>query len=265
MNIHDFQKMKNNHQKITMVTCYDHWSAQIIAKSNIDGILIGDSLAMIMYGHAHTLPATVDLMATHIEAVSKGAPNKFILGDMPFCSYRKGLVESMNAVEKIMRAGAQAIKLEGAEGNLELIQHLVHSGVPVMGHLGLTLQSIHTMGGFKIQGKNPQAAEKIKLQAKQLEDAGCFAVLLECMPAAVAKTITDSLNVPTIGIGAGPFTSGQILVLQDMLGMNENFKPKFLKNYLNGTELIQTALNNYDQDVKSSHFPNIEEHCYADH
>lgn len=264
MNIHDFQKMKNNNQKITMVTSYDHWSAQIINNSQIDGILIGDSLAMVMYGHAYTIPATVDLMATHIAAVAKGAPNKFILGDMPFCSYRKGLVETMNAVEKIIRAGAQAIKLEGAEGNLELIHHIVHSGVPVMGHLGLSLQSIHTMGGFKIQGKNPQAAEKIKLHAKQLQDAGCFALLLECMPAELAKNITHSLDIPTIGIGAGPHTSGQILVLQDMLGMNEAFNPKFLKKYLNGTELIQAALNQYNQDVKSAVYPDLEQHCYAD-
>ncbi|HEV2524205.1 MAG TPA: 3-methyl-2-oxobutanoate hydroxymethyltransferase, partial [Gammaproteobacteria bacterium] len=220
MNIHDFQKMKLNNHKITMVTCYDHWSAQIISKSQIDSILVGDSLAMTMYGHATTLPATVNLMAKHIEAVAKGAPNKFIVGDMPFCSYRKGLAESMKAVEKIMRAGAQAIKLEGAEGNLDLIQHIVQSGIPVMGHIGLTPQSIHTLGGFKVQGKNQTAAEKIKLHAKQLEDAGCFAVVLECMPTTVAQQITDSLNIPTIGIGAGPYTSGQILVLQDMLGMN---------------------------------------------
>ncbi|MDX2165152.1 MAG: 3-methyl-2-oxobutanoate hydroxymethyltransferase [Gammaproteobacteria bacterium] len=264
MNIHDFQKMKAANQKITMVTCYDHWSAQIIAKSNIDCILVGDSIAMVMYGHANTLPATVELMAQHIAAVAKGAPNKFIIGDMPFCSNRKGLVETMNAVEKIIRAGAHAIKIEGADGNLELIQHIVTSGIPVMGHLGLTLQSIHSLGGFKIQGKNQQAAEKIKLDAKLLEEAGCFSLVLECMPTEVAKNITDSLHIPTIGIGAGPYTSGQVLVLQDMLGMNENFKPRFLKNYLNGTALIQTALNHYDQEVKSSAFPNLEEHCYAD-
>jgi 3-methyl-2-oxobutanoate hydroxymethyltransferase len=263
MNIHDFQKMKNNHQKITMVTCYDHWSAQIIAKSNIDCILVGDSIAMVMYGHANTLPATVSLMAKHIEAVVKGAPNKFIIGDMPFCSYRKGLVESMKAVETFIRAGAHAIKLEGAE-DLELIEHIVKSGIPVMGHLGLTLHTIHTMGGFKVQGKNQAAAEKIKTQAKQLQDAGCFSLVLECVPAELGKIITTSLDIPTIGIGAGPHTSGQVLVLQDLLGMNETFKPKFLKTYLNGFELIQQALNNYDQEVKSNHFPNIEEHCYAD-
>lgn len=264
MNIHDFQHMKNQHKKITMVTSYDHWSAQIISKSNIDCILVGDSIAMVMYGHANTLPATVDTMTKHIEAVVKGAPNKFIIGDMPFCSYRKGLVESMNAVEKFLRAGAHAIKLEGSEGNLDLIKHIVESGIPVMGHIGLTLQSIHHLGGFKVQGKNQAAAEKILLQAKQLQDAGCFSIVLECMPAELAKKITHSMNIPTIGIGAGPHTSGQVLVLQDLLGMNETFKPKFLKNYLNGFELIQTALNNYDHDVKSHHFPNITEHCYAE-
>jgi 3-methyl-2-oxobutanoate hydroxymethyltransferase len=264
MNIHDFQHMQQQNKKITMVTCYDHWSAQIISKSQIDCILVGDSIAMVMYGHPNTIPATIEIMTKHIEAVVKGAPNKFIVGDMPFCSYRKGLVESMNAVEKFIQAGAQAIKLEGSEGNLELIHHIVQSGIPVMGHIGLTLQSIHHLGGFKVQGKNQASAEKIKLQAQQLQDAGCFSMVLECMPAELARSITDSLNIPTIGIGAGPHTSGQVLVLQDLLGMNETFKPKFLKNYLNGFELVQTALNNYDNDVKSSVFPDIAENCYAD-
>lgn len=264
MNIHDFQKMKDQNQKITMVTCYDHWSAQIIAKSNVDCVLVGDSIAMVMYGHPNTLPATIQILEKHIEAVAKGAPNKFIIGDMPFCSYRKGLVESMNAVEAFIRAGAHAIKLEGAEGNLELIEHIVKSGIPVMGHLGLTLQTIHTLGGFKVQGKTPAAAEKIKTQAKQLQDAGCFSLVLECMPPRVAQSITEALTIPTIGIGAGPYTSGQVLVLQDLLGVNQNFKPKFLKTYLNGFELIQQALDNYDHDVKSNNFPTLEEHCYAD-
>jgi 3-methyl-2-oxobutanoate hydroxymethyltransferase len=261
MKVHDFQRMKNENRKISMVTCYDNWSAQIIAKSQIDSILIGDSLAMVMYGHNTTLPATVNVMSKHIEAVAKGAPNKFIVGDMPFCSYRKGLAEAMNAVEKIMRAGAHAIKLESAEGNLKLINHIVHSGIPVMGHIGLTPQSIHSLGGFKVQGKSDFHAKKIKKQALQLENAGCFAMVLECMLTDVADEITKSLTIPTIGIGAGPHTSGQILVLQDMLGMN-TFKPRYLKRYLNGFELIQSALDEYVHDVKNSTYPEAE-HCYA--
>lgn len=260
MKIHDFQRMKSENRKITMVTCYDYWSAQIIDNSRIDSILVGDSLAMVMYGHDTTLSATVNIMRKHIEAVVKGAPNKFIVGDMPFCSYRKGLVETMNSVEKIMRAGAHAIKLESAEGNLELIHHIVHSGVPVMGHIGLTPQSIHALGGFKVQGKTDCQAEKIKQQALQLEAAGCFAIVLECMPPDLASDITNSLRIPTIGIGAGPYTSGQILVLQDMLGMN-SFTPKYLKRYLNGADLIQCALDNYVDDVRTSVYPQ-EEHCY---
>ncbi len=260
MKIHDFQRMKSENRKITMVTCYDYWSAQIIGNSRIDSILVGDSLAMVMYGHETTLSATVNIMKKHIEAVVKGAPNKFIVGDMPFCSYRKGLVETMNSVEKIMRAGAHAIKLESAEGNLELIHHIVQSGVPVMGHVGLTPQSIHALGGFKVQGKTDYQAEKIKQQALQLENAGCFAIVLECMPPDLASDITNSLRIPTIGIGAGPYTSGQILVLQDMLGMN-SFTPKYLKRYLNGADLIQCALDNYVHDVKTSAYPQVE-HCY---
>lgn len=262
MNNYDFQFMKENSKKISMVTCYDYWSAYIISESQIDCILVGDSLAMVMYGYSTTIPATVAIMAQHIQAVVKGAPNKFLIGDMPFCSYRKGLTTSMTSIEKLMQSGANAVKLEGADGNLKLIRHVIKSGVPVMGHLGLTPQSIHTIGGFKVQGKDQSAADKLKEDAKALADAGCFALVLECVPSNLAKEITNSIIIPTIGIGAGPYTSGQVLVLQDLLGMNNQFKPKYLKKFLNGFELIKDALNNFNQEVKTSVFPNTEEHCY---
>ncbi|MFW0079201.1 MAG: 3-methyl-2-oxobutanoate hydroxymethyltransferase [Coxiella endosymbiont of Haemaphysalis qinghaiensis] len=262
MNTYDFQFMKENNKKISMITCYDYWSACIISQSQIDCILVGDSLAMVMYGYSTTLSATVPMMAQHIQAVVKGAPNKFLIGDMPFCSYRKDLTASMTSIEKLMQSGANAIKLEGADGNLKLIHHIIKSGIPVIGHLGLTPQSIHAIGGFKVQGKNQSAADKLKKDAKALADAGCFALVLECVPSNLAKEITNSIVIPTIGIGAGPHTSGQVLVLQDLLGMNSQFKPKYLKKFLNGFELIKDALNDFNKEVKASAFPNIEEHCY---
>lgn len=262
MNVLDFQRMKEKNQKISMVTSYDYWSAQVLANSNIDCILVGDSAAMVIHGHKTTVPATVDMMIQHIGAVSKGAPNKFIIGDMPFCSYRKGLDVTMHTVDEMMKAGSQAIKLEGADDNITNIEHIVKSGIPVMGHIGLTPQSVFALGGFKVQGKNEEAAKKIYQQALSLQDAGCFAIVLECIPYLLAQKITDNLSIPTIGIGAGPFTSGQVLVFQDLLGLQTEMKPKFLKTYLSGFELMQASLNQFDQEVKAAQFPNIHEHCF---
>lgn len=259
MNIFDFFSMKRENKKISMITCYDYWSAQIINETDIDCILVGDSLGMVMHGHNSTLPVSTELMALHTQAVVKGAPNKFIVGDMPFLSYRKSIDHNMNAVEKIMQAGANAIKLEGLEGNEELINHIVQSGVPVMGHLGLTPQSVHQLGGFKVQAKDQKAANLLLEQAQRLQNVGAFSVVLECVPSSVARMVSESLTIPTIGIGAGPDTNGQVLVLQDMLGMNDNFKPKFLKEYLNGKELLTSAINQYNTEVKSLEFPTIEE------
>lgn len=261
MKIYDFKKMKEANQKITMVTCYDYWSAKIIAESDIDCILVGDSLAMVMHGHQTTIPASVDLMTLHVAAVSKGVNNKFIVGDMPFCSYRKDLNTTMHAVEKIMQAGAHAVKLEGVAGNETLIRHIVDSGVPVMGHIGLTPQSVHQLGGFRLQGAKKETAMALKKEAKALEDAGCFSIVLECMPSVLAKEITDSISIPTIGIGAGKDTSGQVLVLHDLLGLNQDFKPKFVKHYCQGFDLIRNALNEFDAEVKTKNFPGSE-NCY---
>ena len=253
--------MKAQQEKISMVTCYDHWSAKLIAKTNIDCILVGDSLAMVMHGHDTTLPATIDLIELHLKAVTKGNQKQLIIADMPFLSYRRDLNHTMDAVQRFMQAGAHAIKLEGAAGNLETINHIVESGVPVMGHIGLTPQAIHQLGGFKVQGKEDTTANKIILQAEQLQSAGCFALVLECIPSDIAKTITENLTIPTIGIGAGAETDGQVLVLQDLLGFNTDFKAKFVKTYLNGAELISNALNAYDQEVKQHDFP-TEQHSY---
>ena len=229
LNAYNFSERKKNHDKISMVTCYDYSLAKIINDSDVDCILVGDSAAMVMHGYETTINAIMEMMALHTRAVSVGAPNKFIIGDLPFMSYRKSLSENMNNVEILMKAGAHAIKLEGAIGNTELVKHIVQSGVPVMGHIGLTPQSIHTFGGFKVQGKDQEARRVIQESAVQLEEAGCFSVVLECVPSDLAKEITEKLMIPTIGIGAGAHTDGQVLVIQDLLGFNDEFKPKFLK------------------------------------
>lgn len=257
--IQGFQIMKNEKKKISLVTCYDYWSSRIIDESDIDAVLVGDSAAMVMHGFETTVNAELEMMCYHIEAVKRGLKNKFLIGDLPFLAHRKNLNYLMESVDRFMKAGAQAVKVEGADGNLEMIEHLVKSGVPVMGHLGLTPQSVHQLGGFKLQGKDEFTAKKIFQDSLLLQQAGCFSIVLEMIPAEAAKKITDELEIPTIGIGAGPFTSGQVLVLHDLLGLNKNFNPKFVRKYLDGYDLIKTALNSFNKDIKEEKFPEINE------
>lgn len=261
MNIHDWQKMKVAGEKISMVTCYDYTSARLLAQTQVNCLLVGDSVAMTMHGHPDTLSATLAMMALHTAAVRRGAGNTFIVSDLPFMSYRKSLTSNMDAVQTLVQAGAHAVKLEGATGNLKFIRHVVDSGVPVMGHLGLTPQFIHQLGGYKVQGKTASAAERILADALALQDAGCFAVVLECVPGDLAAKVTQSLNIPSVGIGAGAATDGQVLVWQDLLGFNTDFKPRFVKHYLSGAEIITTALNKYVDTVNSGAFPS-HEHRY---
>ncbi|NOX51099.1 MAG: 3-methyl-2-oxobutanoate hydroxymethyltransferase [Gammaproteobacteria bacterium] len=259
MNVLDFSARKCAGEKISMVTCYDFWSARILNSSDIDTLLVGDSLAMIMHGYDSTVHATVDMMATHIAAVRKGAPGKFVVGDMPFLSVRKGLVNALDAVAKLMQAGSHCVKIEGAQGQLDVMEHIIESGVPVMGHLGLMPQSVQAFGGHKVQGRNKHAADKILDAAKSLEQAGCFALVLECIPADLGKLITQQLSIPTIGIGAGSHTDGQVLVLHDLLGMDDSFKPKFLRHYLCGNASVRSAVNHYHADVHAGLFPSAKE------
>lgn len=259
MTILEFQERKQKKQKISMVTCYDYTFAKILNDSEVDCLLVGDSLAMVMHGYSTTLNASIEMMCLHTLAVAKGAPKKLVIGDLPFMSYRKSLSENMTCIEQIMKAGAHAVKLEGAQGNLELIRHCVDSGVPVMGHLGLTPQSVHQLGGFKVQGRDEKAQALIKQQAHQLQEAGCFGVVLECVPSHLAHEITQGLEIPTIGIGAGVDCDGQVLVLQDMLGMNQGFTPKFLRRYFSGFEELKSAFNKYHSDVIHKEFPNEKE------
>lgn len=263
----DFGSMKSRGQKISMVTCYDSTSAAIVAASGVDCILVGDSLAMTMHGFDSTLPATADLMALHVAAVRRGvsmasgggAASKFIIGDMPFLAHRGSLDSTYEAVRKIMTAGAQAVKIEGIDGSEDVIRHIVQSGVPVMGHLGLTPQSVHQFGGFKLQATSAQAQDILMEQALKVEAAGAFALVLECVPTSIATRVTEVLKIPTIGIGAGGGCSGQVLVFQDLLGLNPAFKPKFVRKYADGFRFFTEALDHYHDDVVSGDFPSSKE------
>lgn len=258
LNVLDFAARKSE-RRISMVTCYDYWSAQILNRTDVDCLLVGDSLAMVMHGFDSTVHADVDLMALHIRAVKRGAPQKFIVGDMPFLSVRKGLAPAMDAVQALMQAGASAVKIEGETGHLDIVRHIVESGVPVMGHLGLTPQAVHGFGGHRVQAKDESAGRALVESARRLADAGCFALVLECVPAAVGRCVTASIPIPTIGIGAGPYTDGQVLVLQDMLGANPEFKPRFLRHYADAFGTIHEAVNRFHADVQEGTFPSRQE------
>ncbi|MGA2655260.1 MAG: 3-methyl-2-oxobutanoate hydroxymethyltransferase [Gammaproteobacteria bacterium] len=261
MNILQLKKMKHNKDKITMVTCYDFCMANILKNTNIDCILVGDSGAMIMHGCENTIPADMQMMIAHTRAVANAKPSQLIIADMPFMSYCIDSATTMRNAQALMQAGAHAIKLEGVDGHEEVIAHLVKSGVPVMGHLGLTPQALHQLGGYKIQGRDDHTAQQILTQAQTLEKLGCFAVVLECVPQVIAQNITENIGIPTIGIGAGVFTDGQVLVMHDMLGLQTELKPKFVKTYLDGAAVFNQALNQFVSDVKTSEFP-AKEHSY---
>jgi 3-methyl-2-oxobutanoate hydroxymethyltransferase len=212
-----------------------------------------------MHGFETTINAEVKMMCYHIAAVKRGINNKFIIADLPFLAHKKGFEHLTKSIDSMMKAGAQAIKLEGAQGNLEVIKFLVDAGVPVMGHLGLTPQSVNQFGGYRLQGKDKSTAESILIDAHALEDAGCFSMVLEMIPSKLAKLITNELTVPTIGIGAGKYTSGQVLVLHDLLGLTDGFNPKFLRKYLNGADVFKKAINNFNADVKEQKYPGEKE------
>jgi 3-methyl-2-oxobutanoate hydroxymethyltransferase len=257
MNVHDWANRKGQ-KKITMVTCYDATFAKLLDKSEVDCLLVGDSLAMVVYGHSTTLPADMEMMTRHVEAVRRGAPNQFIVADMPFLSYRVSLEDTVRNAGRLMCAGANAVKVEGAVGHLGWIKHLVDSGIPVMGHVGMTPQSVHTLGGFCVQGRSDGSSVAIMNDAFELEQAGCFALVLECVPSLLAAKITDTLNIPTIGIGAGAATDGQVLVLHDLLGLNVTFSPKFLKKYAAGDGFVSGAVQSYCEEVRAGYFPQPE-------
>jgi len=257
--VRDFADFKAHGRKISIVTAYDFWSARLIGRSNVDAVLVGDSVAMVMHGYPSTLSATVELMAVHTEAVARAGSGKFLIADMPFLSYRQGLTRALDAVGVLMRAGAQAVKLEGVDGHEDVIRQIVGSGVPVMGHLGLTPQSVNQLGGYRVQGRSDAQAESLRRQARTLEELGCFSIVLECVTDRLAAEITAAAAIPTIGIGAGSTTDGQVLVLQDLWGINKEAAPRFVRPYADGDCLLKQALDRYDADVKDGHFPGPKE------
>lgn len=259
------QRVENRSKRIiSMVTCYDSTFAAIVAMSEVDCILVGDSVAMTVYGNKDTLKATPQLIARHVQAVRAGAPQAFIVADLPFLAHRGSFDETLRAVKVIMRAGANAIKIEGVDGSEDTIQRLVESGVPVMGHLGLTPQSVNVFGGFRVQGRTDSAANRILNQAKALEKCGVFSIVLECVPMQLAEKITNSVSVPTIGIGAGSSCDGQVLVLQDLLGLTSDFKPKFVRQFAKLKDNVIDALNLYHRESQAGTFPNESESFAAE-
>ena len=259
-NVVDFQKQKDNNEKIALLTAYDYSTAKVLDECQIDGILVGDSLAMVALGHKDTYSITMEEMLIFINAVARGAKNSFIVGDMPFMSYNVSVEQGLDNIAKMIRAGANAVKIEGCNSHiLELTKRSVESGIPVLGNLGLTPQSMNLIGGHKIQGKTADATKKILECALQLQEAGVFAVVLELLPEESAKYITQNLKIPTIGIGAGVNCDGQIVVSDDILGKFTDFKPKFVKNYADLHSITTKAFENYIHEVKSCEFPAQEQ------
>jgi 3-methyl-2-oxobutanoate hydroxymethyltransferase len=261
----DIQAMKAEGKKITMLTAYDYPMALLEDRAGIEIILVGDSVGMTVLGYENTIPVTMGEMIHHTKAVSRGAKYALIIGDMPFMSYNSSEREAiLNAGRFMKEGGADAVKLEGGASVKDIVKALVKAGIPVMGHIGLTPQTISMLGGFKVQGKDAQAAQKIIDDALLLEDAGAFSVLLEAVPAPIAKRVTERLKVPTIGIGAGVHCDGQVLVVHDMLGLFDRFTPKFAKRYVNLSEMILRAFDGYREEVLKGAFPTDQHSFHID-
>lgn len=258
----DIQNMKSEGRKITMLTAYDYPTAILEDRAGIDIILVGDSVGMTVLGYENTLPVTMDEMIHHTKAVSRGTKYALIIGDMPFMSFNTSEKDAIiNAGRFVKEGGADGVKLEGGSCVRDVVKAIVNAGIPVMGHIGLTPQTISMLGGFKVQGRNAQSAQKLIDDARLLEDAGAFSVLLEAIPSLVAKKITESLSIPTIGIGAGPYCDGQVLVVHDILGLFDRFTPRFAKRYVNLSELILKAFEDFREEVICGKFP-TEEHSF---
>lgn len=251
----EFARARQEARPIVLVTAYDVLMARIVAASEADAILVGDSVAMVVHGLPSTVHATLEMMCLHTAAVRRGAPDTVVIADMPFLAARRGLAAAVEAAGALMQAGATAVKIEGVAGHEDVVSHLVTSGIPVMGHLGLTPQSVNQLGGYRLQGRSPAEAAQLGADAHRLEKAGGFALVLECVPAALAARLTGELTIPTIGIGAGPDTSGQVLVLTDLLGLDASFRPRFARQYLEGHGAVLGALNHFARDVREARFP----------
>lgn len=255
-------QMKNSGHKISMLTAYDYTTARLLDEAGVNTILVGDSLGNVILGYEDTISVTVEDMIHHSAAVARGAKNALVVTDLPFMSYQTSVYDAVVNAGRLMKEGrAGAVKLEGGKEVCPQIKAIVSAGIPVVAHLGLTPQSINTFGGFKVQGKTEAAAKKLIEDAKAVEEAGAFLLVLECVSAKLAKLVTESINIPTIGIGAGAGCDGQVLVIYDMLGMFSDFKPKFVKHFANAGDMIREAVKTYIAEIDDGTFP-AEEHCY---
>lgn len=257
--ITDFAAARTSGRKLVMVTAYDAWTARLLNAAPVDALLVGDSVMMVMHGERDTLGATTEIMALHTRAVARSAPDRLIIADMPFLAARKGVAFALDTAAALMRAGAHAVKLEGVRGHLDVIASLVESGIPVMGHLGLTPQSVHAFGGFKVQARDEAAAARLQEDAQELQAAGAFGVVLECIPQKVAAAVTETLAIPTIGIGAGAGCTGQVLVLHDLLGCAPDFQPRFVRRFADAATLVEKGVAGYAAAVRSGKFPTTKE------
>src|SRR5579862_6748206 len=257
---HILQNMKVNGERVSMITAYDFSFARLFDQAGIDVILVGDSASNVMAGHETTLPITLDQMIYHASSVIRGVTRSLVIVDLPFGSYQGNSKEALISTIRIMKeTGAHAVKLEGGEEVLESVKRIISAGVPVMGHLGLTPQSIYKFGTYTVRAREEEEAEKLRKDAKLLQEAGCFGIVLEKIPASLAKEVSESLVIPTISIGAGKYCDGQVLVMHDMLGITTEFKPRFLRQYLNLQKIITKAVKQYIGDVKAKDFPNDQE------
>jgi 3-methyl-2-oxobutanoate hydroxymethyltransferase len=257
---HQLQEMKNRGEKISMLTSYDYSMAKIIDGANIDVILVGDSASNVMAGNETTLPITLDQMIYHATSVVKAVERALVVVDIPFGYYQANSTEALKSAIRIMKeSGAHGIKMEGGVEIKDSVQRILSAGIPVMGHLGLIPQSIYKFGTYTVRAKEEEEANKLIEDAKILEDLGCFGIVVEKIPATLAKQVSENATIPVIGIGAGPYVDGQVLVMHDMLGINQDFKPRFLRQYANLNQIISEAVTNYIKDIKESKFPDISE------
>lgn len=262
VNVATLRKMKQEGQPIACITAYDASYAQLVDRAGADVVLVGDSLGMVIQGHDTTVPVTVDDMVYHSKMVARGLNHAFLMVDMPFMSYTSPEQALENAVRLMQEGGAMMIKLEGGEGQIEIVQHLARHDIPVCAHIGLKPQSVHKIGGFKVQGRDPDHASEMVRAAEQLQSCGADIVLLECVPNELGQAVTEALDVPVIGIGAGPKVDGQILVLYDILGITLGRTPRFVRNYTPGTDSPLEAIANYVQSVRDGSYP-APEHCFS--
>ncbi|MFA6959398.1 MAG: 3-methyl-2-oxobutanoate hydroxymethyltransferase [Opitutaceae bacterium] len=253
-------KARKGKGRISMSTAYTHWEARFLAASPVDCVLVGDSVSSVIDGDSTTFAATPEIIARHTAAVARGlGGSKFIIADFPYLAARKGIPSAVECAALLMRAGAHAVKIEGIDGHEDVVRHLVQSGVSVIGHLGLTPQSVHALGGYKVQGKTEETAADLLRQARAVEAAGASGLVIECVPTEVGRAITEALSIPVIGIGAGPHTDGQVLVFHDMLGLNPGFSPKFVRQFADGNKLVTDGLSSFAKAVTDGDFPSKKE------